>query len=323
MGRLVEGHWEGGEAQPQNERGEFVRADSAVRHWVRADGSMPFSPEPQRYHLYVAHACPWAHRTLIARALLGLERAISVSIVHPLMLEQGWEFRDEPGLVPDPIFGARALWEIYVASDPTYSGKATVPVLWDRQEKTIVNNESREILRMLSTEFVALAERPRDLSPTALRPQIDRVLDEIYQPINNGVYRAGFARSQAAYDEAIRALFAALDHWERVLERQRFTTGETLTEADICLFTTLFRFDLVYATHFKCNLRRLVDYPNLFGFVRDVYQTEGVRETCDIARIKQHYFGSHGFINPQRIVPIGFAVDFDAPHARAALGGPT
>lgn len=321
MGQLIDGRWEGGEAQPRNERGEYVRADSALRQWVRADGTTPFRPEQGRYHLYVAHACPWAHRTLIARSMLGLTRAISVSIVHPLMLEQGWEFRDEPGLGPDPILGARALWEIYVAAKPTYSGKATVPVLWDRKEKTIVNNESREILRMLTTEFLGLAERPRELSPVALRPKIDSVLDAIYAPINNGVYRAGFARSQAAYDDAVREVFAALDHWERVLERQRYTCGDVLTEADICLFTTLFRFDLVYATHFKCNLRRLADYPSLFGFVRDVYQTEGVRETCDVARIKQHYYGSHGFINPTRIVPIGFEIEFDAPHRRFALGG--
>jgi glutathionyl-hydroquinone reductase len=319
MGQLVEGSWVAGEVAPSDQRGAFVRATSAFRRSVKADGSSEFAVEAGRYHLYVAHACPWAHRTLIARALLGLEQAVSLSIVHPLMLEQGWEFRDEPGLLPDPVIGARALWELYVAADPEISGKATVPVLWDRKLATIVNNESREILRMLSTEFGALCTEPRELSPKALRERIDETLDAIYEPINNGVYRCGFARTQDAYDTAARQLFEALDHWEGVLARQRFTCGDSLTEADIALFTTLFRFDLVYVTHFKCNLRRLTDYPNLFGFVRDVYQTPGVAATCDIARIKQHYYGSHGFINPNHIVPLGFAIDFAAPHQRREL----
>ena len=319
MGELVEGRWKGGQTQPSDQSGAFVRGTTAFRRWVKADGSSPFAVEAGRYHLYVAHACPWAHRTLIARALLGLEEAISISIVHPLMLDEGWVFRDEPGLIPDSELGARALHEIYVAADPKISGKATVPVLWDRQQKTIVNNESREILRMLSTEFRALQTRPRELSPASLRARIDEALDAIYTPINNGVYRAGFARTQAAYDRAVGELFAALDHWEGVLARQRFTCGDVLTEADIALFTTLFRFDLVYVTHFKCNLRRLTAYPNLFGFVRDVYQTEGVAATCDIPRIKQHYYGSHGFINPERIVPIGFEIDYDAAHSRREL----
>lgn len=319
MGELVDGRWRAGQTQPSDQSGAFVRGTTAFRRWVKADGSAPFPVAAGRYHLYVAHACPWAHRTLIARTLLGLEQAISISIVHPLMLDEGWVFRDEPGLLPDSELGARALYEIYQAADPTISGKATVPVLWDRQQKTIVNNESREILRMLSTEFRALSTRPRELSPEPLRARIDETLDAIYTPINNGVYRAGFARTQAAYDRAVRELFAALDHWEGVLSRQRFTCGDVLTEADIALFTTLFRFDLVYVTHFKCNLRRLTAYPNLFGFVRDVYQTEGVAATCDIARIKQHYYGSHGFINPERIVPIGFEIDYDAPHTRREL----
>jgi glutathionyl-hydroquinone reductase len=319
MGRLSHGEWVRGETQPSNEHGEFVRADSSFREWVRADGSTRFAPEVGRYHLYVAHACPWAHRTLIARALLGLEDAISISIVHPLMLEEGWVFGDEPGLIGDPILHARALHELYVAAKPDVSGKATVPVLWDRQHQTIVNNESREIVRMFSSEFAALSADGRELAPAALREPIDAVIDRIYAPINNGVYRCGFATSQEAYDRAVRELFDELDHWEGVLSRRRFTCGDQLTEADIFLFTTLFRFDLVYATHFKCNLRRLVDYPQLFGFVRDVYQTQGVAGTCDVARIKQHYYGSHGFINPQRIVPIGFEIDFAAPHGRARL----
>lgn len=323
MGELIDGRWSAGQTQPSDHSGAFVRGTTAFRRWVKADGSSQFPVEAGRYHLYVAHACPWAHRTLIARALLGLEEAISVSTVHPLMLEEGWVFSAEPGLVPDSELGARALHEIYTAADPKISGKATVPVLWDRRQKTIVNNESREIMRMLSTEFGALQGRPRELSPTSLRARIDETLDAIYTPINNGVYRAGFARTQAAYDRAVRELFAALDHWEGVLSKQRFTCGEVLTEADIALFTTLFRFDLVYVTHFKCNLRRLTAYPNLFGFVRDMYQTEGVAATCDIARIKQHYYGSHGFINPERIVPIGFEIDYDAPHSRRELSDRT
>ncbi|MET0340206.1 MAG: glutathione S-transferase family protein [Polyangiales bacterium] len=321
MGKLVEGRWVAGEVAPGDARGAFVRADSTFRSWVREDGTGPHVAEAGRYHLYVAHACPWAHRTLIARALLGLEEVVSVSIVHPLMGDQGWVFRDEPGLVTDPIHGADALWQVYVAADSTISGKATVPVLWDKQAATIVNNESRDILRMLCTAFLPLAVTPRPLSPEALRPRIDETLDAIYEPINNGVYRAGFARTQEAYDDAVHALFAALDHWEEVLGHQRYTCGATLSEADICLFTTLLRFDLVYATHFKCNLRRLVDYPSLFGFVRDVYQTPGVATTCDVARIKQHYFRSHPFINPHGIVPIGFDIDFGAPHERASLSG--
>lgn len=321
MGHLEHGRWISSELQPSDERGAFVRATSAFRGWVRADPGAEFPVETGRYHLYVAHACPWAHRTLIARALLGLEDAISLSIVHPLMLEDGWVFREEPGLIGDPAIGARALWELYVRADPNVSGKATVPVLWDKQRSVIVNNESREILRMLSTEFRSLATRDLDLSPLPLRPRIDETLDAIYSPINNGVYRCGFARSQQAYDAAAAELFAALEHWEQVLSRQRFTCGPSLTEADVALFTTLFRFDLVYVTHFKCNLKRLSEYPNLFGFVRDVYQTPGVAETCDVARIKQHYYGSHPFINPARIVPLGFAVDFAAPHDRASLSG--
>lgn len=321
MGKLVEGRWVVDDAQPSDARGAFVRGKTAFRSWVRDDGQGPYVAESARYHLYVAHACPWAHRTLIARALLGLEEVISVSIVHPLMLEQGWVFRDEPGLAPDPIHHAQALWQVYVAADPHFSGKATVPVLWDTKTATIVNNESREILRMLCTAFLPLAVTPRQLSPEPLRSRIDETLDAIYEPINNGVYRAGFATTQEAYDDAVRALFAALDHWEEVLGKQRYVCGPSLTEADICLFTTLFRFDLVYATHFKCNLRRLADYPSLFGFVRDLYQTPGVASTCDVARIKQHYYGSHGFINPRGIVPIGFDVDFAAPHDRARLSG--
>jgi putative glutathione S-transferase len=266
--------------------------------------------------LYVAHACPWAHRTLIARALLGLEDAISVSLAHPLMLEHGWVFRTGEAPVPDPIHQADYLWQVYVAANPDFTGRVSVPVLWDRKRKTIVNNESRDILQMFSREMRAVAQREIDLAPPDRREEIERVIDAIYQPINNGVYRAGFAKSQAAHERAVIELFDALDHWEDVLSRQRYTCGNVFTEADICLFTTLFRFDIVYVTHFKCNVRRVVDYPNLWGFVRDIYEMHGVARTCDIARTKQHYFGSHPSVNPTGIIPLGPAIDYDAPHGR-------
>jgi len=320
MGHLRDGRWIADLEQPTNAAGEFVRTRAKFRNWIRADGSTRYAVEPSRYHLYAAHACPWAHRALIARSLLGMQDAISLSIVHPLMLEDGWVFRDEEGLVPDPIFGAQALWEIYVKADPKCTGKATVPVLFDRKTGTIVSNQSREILRMFTTELAALHTNDRELCPEHLRTRIDETISAIYRPINNGVYRAGFAANQEAHERAVRELFLALDHWEHVLAHQRFTCGDTLTEADICLFTTLFRFDLVYATHFKCNIRRLAEYPNLFGFVRDVYQTPGVAQTCDPARIKLHYFGSHRFLNPRGIVPLGFHIDYDAPHERARIG---
>mgnify|MGYP002619508576 CR=1 FL=1 len=286
---------------------------------MRADGTGDFPLEAGRYHLYVSLACPWAHRTLIARSLLGLEKALSISVSHPLMLDNGWDFRSGRAEVPDPHLHVDYLWQLYVAAEPAYTGRVTVPVLWDRERSTIVNNESREILRMLSTEFRPLWTRERDLCPDDLREEIDRVIAEIYDPINDGVYRTGFAISQQAYEEAVAKLFDALDHWESVLANQRYTCGDRLTEADICLFTTLVRFDPVYFTHFKCNVRRIVDYPNLWGFVRDVYQTPGVAETVRLDHIKQHYFGSHETINPTGIVPVGPAIDFDSPHDRDRL----
>ncbi len=304
MGRLVEGVWEGREQWPANREGAFVRPATVFRDTVEPD-----AVEAGRYHLYVSYACPWAHRTLIARALLGLEDAVSVSVSDPILGDDGW------------VFDGRPLWRVYVEARPDYSGRVSVPVLWDRKRSTIVNNESREILRMFTTVFRPLWKTPRDLSPRTHRQLIDAVIDELYAPLNNGVYRCGFARTQQAYEDAAYELFAALDHWEALLAGQRFLCGDTLTEADICLFTTLFRFDLVYHTHFKCNLRRLVDYPNLWGLVRDVYQTDGVAGTCHVDHIKTHYFGSHRTINPYGIVPIGPAIDFDLPHDRARLGG--
>lgn len=283
---------------------------------MRAAGRGDFPLEAGRYHLYVSLACPWAHRTLIARSLLGLEESTSISVSHPLMLEHGWVFREGDAEIPDPHLGIDYLWQLYVAADPTFTGRVTVPVLWDRERATIVNNESREILRMLTTEFRPLWTREVELCPEDLREEIDRVIDAIYEPVNNGVYRSGFARSQEAYEEAVTELFDALDHWESVLAGQRYLCGDRLTEADICMFTTLVRFDAVYHTHFKCNIRRVVDYPNLWGFVRDVYQTPHVAETVRFDHIKQHYFGSHETINPTGIVPVGPTIDYTAPHDR-------
>lgn len=275
----------------------------------------------ERYHLYVSYACPWAHRTLIARALLGLENAISISVTHPYMGEQGWNLREGEAEISDPIHHVDWLWELYVKAQPDYTGRVTVPVLWDRERDVLVNNESRDILRMYATVFRPLWRHRIELSPPELRDQIDEVITSIYEPINNGVYRCGFAQSQEAYEEAAIELFDALDHWEDVLSRQRFTCGNVFTEADICLFVTLFRFDPVYHGHFKCNVRRIVDYPNLWGFVRDVYQLPRVAQTCNLRHIKEHYYQSHPTVNPSRIVPIGPAIDYDAPHDRARFGG--
>ncbi len=313
MGHVEDGKWVRGEGFPTDRKGGFARPESKFR----CGADLPADAiVPGRFHLYAAYACPWAHRTLIARELGGLQSAISVSIVNPFMGEDGWDFAPADGVIADPVHGAQHLWEVYVAAQPDYSGRVTVPVLWDRERGTIVCNESREILRMFTTAFARLGTPSVRLCPPELQPQIDEVIDRNYRPINNGVYRAGFAKTQAAYDEAVAELFAALDAWEPVLARQRFTCGSQLTEADICLFTTLLRFDAVYHGHFKCNLRRLADYPNLWGFVRDVYQTPGVATTVRMDHIKQHYYRSHAHINPTRIVPAGPLLDLDAPHGR-------
>ncbi|GAB4229167.1 MAG: glutathione S-transferase family protein [Elainellaceae cyanobacterium] len=314
LGILADGKWVSDRDQ-EDEKGRFVRPSTTFRNWIRADGSNQFQPEPNRYHLYVSLACPWAHRTLIMRQLKGLADTISVSVVDPVIEENGWEFSDAPGAIPDSVNQARYLWEIYVKAEPNYSGRVTVPVLWDKQTDTIVNNESREIIRMLDTEFGALGA-DRDLCPTELQPTIDEAIDAIYQPINNGVYRAGFATTQDAYEEGVTELFAALDHWEGILKRQRYLCGNQLTEADICMFTTLLRFDPVYYVHFKCNLRRIVDYPNLWGYLRDVYQHPEVKETCNLEHIKLHYYKSHPKVNPTRIVPKGPILELESEHGR-------
>lgn len=315
MGRLIEGRWVTG-SDFADEDGYFRRQAVTFREWVRAEADARYPVEADRYHLYVAYACPWAHRTLIARSLRGLESAISVSVVHPFMGEDGWHFSDEPGCVPDPLFDARFLREIYLAADPEFTGRVTVPVLFDKKTKTVVNNESRDILRMFSTVFDPLARTDVELSPPMLRDQIDAVIDANYDSVNNGVYKTGFARKQKAYEEAVGELFDALERNEGILRSQRFLTGERLTEADICLFTTLLRFDPVYHTHFKCNVKRIVDYPALWGFVRDVYQTPGVAETCNFDHIRRHYYTSHESINPSRVIARGPGLDYDSPHGR-------
>lgn len=301
MGMLVEGEWRT-EDQMRDASGRFDRQPTQFREWVSAAGESGFPVEAGRYHLYVSLACPWAHRTLIMRKLKGLEDAISVSAVAPLMLEHGWEFSEK---YPDHLGDRDYLREVYVAAKPDYTGRVTVPVLLDKQTGTIVNNESRLLLRMLDTEFDALATREADLYPDDRRERIEETIDAIYEPINNGVYRSGFAAHQGAYEEAVTEVFEALDYWEGVLAEERFLCGDRLTEADICLFTTLVRFDAVYHGHFKCNVRRIVDYPNLQRHLKEVHEQPGVARTVDIEHIKLHYYGSHRSINPMGIVPIG------------------
>jgi len=318
MGKLIEGQWST-DWYKSDEKGHFVREETKFRGAVSADGASGFPAEAGRYHLYVSLACPWAHRTLVARALKQLEAAISISIVHPHMGDNGWEFGEFPGASADSLHGARYLYEVYTRAKPDYSGRVTVPVLWDKQTEAIVCNESRLILRMLSRGFEQFAGAHIDLCPAAQEQAIDAQIDALYGPVNNGVYRAGFAVKQSAYEDGVRELFAALDGYEARLAKQRFLLGAQLTEADICFFTTLLRFDPVYHYHFKCNLRRLSDYPALFGYLRDVYQTPGVAETCNLEHIKHHYFTSHPNVNPTRIVPVGPLLDLSARHDRERL----
>lgn len=323
MGFLVDGKWTP-RWYASDARGRFQREHTQFHGRVSADGSTGFPVERGRYHLYVSLACPWAHRTLVMRALKGLEDVLSVSIVAPFMGADGWAFAGEAdvaGCIPDTVNGAHFLREIYVKAKPDYTGRVTVPVLWDKVAGTIVNNESREILRMLDHDFgAAFTPGARDYAPPALVEAVDREIDALYAPVNDGVYRTGFATTQEAYEEAATTLFAALDAYEQRLARQRFLLGAELTEADVCFFTTLVRFDPVYHYHFKCNVRRLRDYANLWGYVRDVYQQPGVAATVNLDHIKQHYYRSHETVNPTRIVPLGPRVDYAEPHDRARLG---
>ena len=320
MGMLVDGVWQDRLYDTASTGGRFERKASAFRNWVTADGSPGpsgaggFKAEAGRYHLYVSLACPWAHRTLIVRALKRLEDAISVAVVDPHMGAEGWVFGDTPGATPDPIHGAARLYEVYRKADPHYTGRVTVPVLWDKARGTIVSNESAEIIRMLNGAFAGSGP---DLCPEDLRDAIDSVNARVYEHVNNGVYRAGFATTQEAYAEAYAVLFAELDALEARRDRSRYLCGERLTEADIRLFTTLVRFDAVYVGHFKCNRQRIADFPNLSNYLRDLYALPGVAATVNLAHIKRHYYGSHTTINPTRVVPLGPALDFEAPNDRA------
>lgn len=312
MGLLIDGEWRDKWYDTDASGGRFVRQDSCFRHWVRRQGTTAFRPEADRYHLYVSYACPWAHRALIVLALKGLEDVISVTTVDPFMGSNGWEFTAKSG--HDPHYQAEALWQLYVRAVPEYSGRVTVPVLWDRRDHTIVNNESSEIIRMLNSEFDDLAQVPDlDLYPESLREAIDDWNAVIYPGLNNGVYRAGFATTQAAYEDACNDVFATLDRLEACLSTHRFLCGDTLTEADLRLFTTLYRFDSVYHGHFKCNRRQLQQYPALWAYARSIYQLPRIAETCRPDHIVEHYYGSHPTINPSGVVPLGPDVDWLQP----------
>ena len=320
MGLLVDGVWQ--EDMSRTKDGHFIRPVTRFRNFVTADGSPGpsgeggFPAERGRYHLYVSLACPWAHRTLIFRALKRLDDVISVSMTEPLYGKTGWEFGATPGSTRDTANGKATMAEVYLLADPRYSGRVSVPVLWDKKRRTIVNNESAEIIRMLNTAFDAFTEVKTDYYPPELRSEIDRVNDLVYPTVNNGVYRAGFATSQAAYEEAARGVFSTLDRLEQLLSGQRYLVGRQITEADWRLFTTLIRFDSVYYSHFKCNLRRITDYPNLWNYLRELYHLLRIADTVSIDQIKRHYYGSQRQVNPTGIVPIGPILDFRAPHDR-------
>jgi putative glutathione S-transferase len=322
MGELHDGRWEVGAVNPETSDGAFERKESVFRNWVTADGTPGptgeggYPAESGRYHLYVSYACPWAHRTLIYRELKGLAPHISVDVVHPFLFDDGWTFAtDFPGATGDRVLGKRFLREVYLESDPRATTKVTVPVLWDRKTRTIVSNESADIIRMLNSAFDGITGNGQDFCPPELLDKIDAINARVYTRVNNGVYRAGFARSQEAYAAAAEGVFDTLDWIEDILVESRFLAGDEVTEADWRLATTLFRFDLVYHGHFKCNRRRIVDYPNLWDYTRTLYQYPGVRETEHLDHIAWHYHHSHRTINPTGIVPIGPAIDWDAPSA--------
>jgi len=303
--------------------GEYVRIESVFRDWISADPAASFPAEPGRYHLYVSHACPWAHRTAIVRRLKGLAEVISLSAVDPLRDQRGWAFAVEDGASSDPVNGFEYLAEAYVASDADYAGRVSVPVLWDRESGRIVNNESSEIIQMLNSEFDAWGDSSLDLYPTALKGEIDEINDLVYTDVNNGVYRCGFAKTQEAYERAAFQLFETLDLLDARLSTQRYLVGDRPTLADWRLFTTLVRFDSVYLGHFKCNLRRIADYANLSGYVRDLYAVPGVAATFDLDQIKRHYYMSHSSLNPLRIVPVGPELDLTASHDRDRFTNPS
>lgn len=325
MGLLVNGKWHDQWYDTKSTGGHFERKAPSFRNWVTTDGSAGpsgvggFKAEPNRYHLYVSLACPWAHRTIIYRKLKGLEEMISISVVNAYMGAQGWTFAPGEGVISDPILNATNVHEIYTAAQADYTGRVTVPILWDKKTNTIVSNESPEIIRMFNSAFDEVGALPGDFCPPELLTEIDELNEFIYPTINNGVYRAGFATTQAAYDEAVIEVFTALDTIEERLSERRYLTGNTITEADWRLFTTLVRFDAVYVGHFKCNLRRIVDYPNIWGYLRDLYQVPGIAETVALDYIKAHYYGSHDTINPTLIIPKGPDIDFTSKHNREQL----
>ena len=330
MGLLVEGQWQDKWYDTDSSDGKFERESAQLRNWVTADGSAGptgdagFKAESGRYHLYVSLACPWAHRTLIFRKLKGLESHVGVSVVSPEMLSNGWSFNTDTGstgdaLMVDSLFGSEFLHQIHTRHKADYSGRVTVPVLWCKQSNSIVSNESAEIIRMFNTAFNGITGNHDDYYPAALQTMIDRVNGLVYDNINNGVYKAGFATSQAAYEEAYNGVFMALDSVEKILENNRYLVGARISEADWRLFTTLVRFDAVYHGHFKCNRQRLEEYPNISNFVRELYQWPSVADTVDLHHIKRHYYFSHDMINPSRIVPAGPAIDFAREHNRTRL----
>jgi putative glutathione S-transferase len=327
MGLLVDGVWQDKWYDTRKSAGEFVRDTARCRNWVTADGRPGpsgeggFKAESGRYHLYVSYACPWAHRVLIFQALKGLEDHIGVSVVHPLMLGEGWIFQsDFDGATGDRVMGKDFLRDVYVAANPRATGRVTVPVLWDKAQGTIVSNESAEIIRMFNSAFDGVTANREDYYPAPLRAKIEMVNTRVYETVNNGVYRAGFATTQAAYDGAVTALFETLDWLEERLSGQRYLMGGQITEADWRLFTTLVRFDPVYVGHFKCNIRRIADYPALSGFLRELYQWPGVAATTRLDHIKFHYYASHATVNPTGIVPAGPEIDLQSPHGRSGVG---
>lgn len=322
MGLLIDGQWYNKWYDTESTGGKFIRTEAQFRNWITADGAAGpsgvsgFKAEAGRYHLYVSLACPWAHRTLIFRNLKGLEQMISISVVNPVMKEHGWTFTTAEGVIADPVHHADYMHQVYTAADKTYSGRVTVPLLWDKHQNKPVNNESAEIIRMLNSAFDDIGAQKGDFYPEPLRSEIDAINSEIYDGINNGVYKAGFATKQTVYEEAVVSLFKSLDNLECLLATNRYLVGDTLTEADWRLFTTLIRFDSVYYGHFKCNLKHIEDYPNLSHYIRALYQWPGVAENVNFDHIKTHYYVSHDTINPTGIVPMGPEIDYARPHYR-------
>ncbi|RKF20191.1 glutathione S-transferase family protein [Alginatibacterium sediminis] len=325
MGLLIQGKWHDQWYNTEENKGHFKRSESQFRNWVTEDGSAGpsgiagFKAEVGRYHLYVSHACPWANRAMIFRQLKGLEQVIDYSVVHWRMQDQGWTFEDGDGVIPDPINNAELLHQVYTAADSQYTGRVTVPILWDKQQQTIVSNESSEIIRMFNSAFNKAGANALDFYPLGLREQIDAINERVYSDINNGVYKCGFATSQDAYEASLSALFTSLDWLEEKLSSQRYLCGNQLTEADWRLFTTLVRFDSVYVGHFKCNLKRIADYPNLQAYLCDLYQHANVSETVNMDHIKKHYYISHTMINPSQVVPQGPFLDFSVKHGRDTM----